>query len=246
MNPAEYASMYRIEQDHWWYRGLRDIVFHWVSKLAPTDILDAGCGTGMVMAELTKQGYNVQGIDFSPIAIDFCHQRGLTQAQVGRMEQLSQPDASLDLITALDVLGPLTDDEVSLALDHFHRTLRPGGHVICNVAALRWLYSTHDQACNWRRRYHRRELKELFERHDFQVEFLTFRLFLLFPLVALTKLLEKRHMKTDMKESQGDLEKTSPLTNALLYPIMRLENWLLNFTSLPWGSSLFVVARKLK
>jgi len=244
MNPEEYPAMFRIEKDHWWYRGLRDLVLRWVKKVQPTDILDAGCGTGMVMAELTEQGYRVQGIDLSPIAIDFCHQRGLAQAQVGRMEKLSQADASLDLITALDVLGPLTDDEVSRALDEFHRTLRPGGHVICNVAALRWLFSTHDQACNWRRRYHRYELKVLFERHGFEIKFLTFRLFLLFPLVALTKLLEKRHMTSDIRKSHGDLEKTSPLMNTLLYPVMWLENWILRYSSLPWGSSLFVVAQK--
>lgn len=246
MNPAEYAAMFRIEADHWWYRGLRDLVFRWVARIKPTDVLDAGCGTGMVMDEMKRRGFKVRGIDCSPIAIEFCQKRGLKDVSIGRIEQLSDPNQSYDLVTALDVIGPLTDEEVGQALDQFYRVLRPGGVVICNTAALRWLYSTHDQACNWRRRYHKKELQHLFELHGFKVEYLTFRLFLLFPIVALAKLLEKKKMLPDNHHVTGDLEKNSLFLNKMLYPVMRLENWLLGITSLPWGSSLFAVARKAK
>ena len=51
MHPDEYEVMARVEERHWWYRGLRDVVVRCLSRPdlvlpAGARVLDAGCGTG--------------------------------------------------------------------------------------------------------------------------------------------------------------------------------------------------------
>ena len=69
MDSQEYHIMAHVEQKHWWYRGLRDLVTFTLKSLVkhnPT-ILDAGCGTGENFIEIHSYlpGATVIGIDNS-------------------------------------------------------------------------------------------------------------------------------------------------------------------------------------
>ena len=51
MYPDEYRVMFEIEDDYWWYRGLRELIKNLLARYAPARsshprILDVGCGTG--------------------------------------------------------------------------------------------------------------------------------------------------------------------------------------------------------
>lgn len=53
MDPAEYARMRAAEDTHWWYAGLHEILLRHLPALPPeARVLDAGCGTGGVLARL--------------------------------------------------------------------------------------------------------------------------------------------------------------------------------------------------
>jgi hypothetical protein len=69
---------------------------------------------------------------------------------------------------------------------------------------------------------------------------LSYGVFLLFPLVLLVRLVEK----TRRGEAQVRLPRVPAWINRLLIGLQRLESKLMSWISLPWGSSIVVVASK--
>ena len=64
-------------------------------------VLDVGCGAGRVALHLQGKGYDVTGIDNSPLAIRVCKLRGLKHARVMPFERLASPTNSFDTILLL-------------------------------------------------------------------------------------------------------------------------------------------------
>jgi ubiquinone/menaquinone biosynthesis C-methylase UbiE len=250
MNLGEYEAMYRVEQDHWWYRGLRDILFYWTKKCVGSrspgqvKILDAGCGTGINLHEHEKWGANVWGIDASKDAIAFTQKRGAKHVSEALIQKLPFDDQFFDIIYSMDVLFLLTESEVRKAFIEFRRCLKPNGKVIINSATLHFLFSSHDIACHAVSRHSKKLIESLLKETGFVIEKSTYRMFFLFPILAAVKLVQKIGIQAKKAEDvQGDLEKTNPVVNFLLYPILKLENTLLKIIDLPIGVSLFVVAK---
>ena len=88
MNPEEYEVMYRVEDHHWWYRGMQQITCRLldqeVGRSGQLQILDAGCGTGAVLNYLQPYGH-ASGFDYATEALRLTQKRGqdkLCQASV--------------------------------------------------------------------------------------------------------------------------------------------------------------------
>lgn len=64
-------------------------------------ILDVGCGAGRVALHLQRKGFDVTGIDNSPLAVKVCRLRGLKRARVMPFERLAFPQNSFDTIVLL-------------------------------------------------------------------------------------------------------------------------------------------------
>ncbi|MGW4065279.1 class I SAM-dependent methyltransferase [Amycolatopsis sp. NPDC004747] len=97
-------------------------------------ILDAGCGSGPLFAELRAKGAVVSGFDQSAGMIE--HARRLLGADADlRVADLADPlpfpDAEFDDVVASLVLHYLRDWEPVLA--EFRRVLKPGGRLIASV-----------------------------------------------------------------------------------------------------------------
>jgi SAM-dependent methyltransferase len=79
-----------------------------VETLAPTQVLDVGCGPGFLMQFLHELGVDVQGVDFSPSSIELAPQDVKGRIRIGPTEPLAEADASFDLVVCREVMEHLT------------------------------------------------------------------------------------------------------------------------------------------
>jgi len=97
-------------------------------------ILDAGCGSGPLAAELVARGADVVGFDGSPAMIDLARRR-LGEAVPLTVHDLAEPlpydDETFDDVVASLVLHYLEDWDRPLA--EIRRVLKPGGRLIASV-----------------------------------------------------------------------------------------------------------------
>jgi cyclopropane fatty-acyl-phospholipid synthase-like methyltransferase len=61
-------------------------------------VLDVGCGAGRVALYLQKKGFDVLGIDLSPLAVRVCKLRGLKRVRALPAAKISQLDDKFDTI----------------------------------------------------------------------------------------------------------------------------------------------------
>ncbi len=241
----EYDLMYLYENSYWWYKGLREILSYWINKINATTILDAGCGTGRNILELSNSTRQIYGRDISKKAVEYCAKQNLKNITTGSITKLPYQDKMFDCIYTMDVLGCLEPENMTLTINEFHRCLKKDGYLILNVAALHWLFSQHDLAWDIKKRYSKNELCEILTANGFTPVKATYRVFILFLPVLLVKLTEALKLKiTKNAVSEGDLKDINPLLNSFFTLCMKMENILLRFVNAPIGSSLFVVARK--
>ena len=122
-----------------------------------------------------------------------------------------------------------------------HRVLVPGGFALLQVAAYRVLWSAHDVATLTRHRYTRDELAEKVKRAGFDMVRITYRNTLLSPLAVLVKLLRRARANT---ATRSDLVVLPRFLDRGLFFLLTFENYVARQVSLPFGVSIFCVARK--
>lgn len=239
MNLDEYGQMYEREDHYWWFIARRQLALQLMTAHpAPEGItLDVGCGTGAMLSELTRRGPAL-GVDVSPEALKLCSRRGLTNAMEGDAQALPLADGSVARVVTLDTLEHVPDDREAAA--EIFRVLKPGGVLIINVPAFRWLWGPHDVALHHHRRYTRRELVARLQEAGLTVERSSYSVFFLFPIVVLVRLVDRFRRS----EARVRLPEVGPALNKLLVSLMRLEGLLLARVPLPVGSSVVAVARK--
>ena len=240
METAEYATMFRVEETHWWYRALHQLVFQALEEELPDwrekEIVDVGCGTGAILKRLGNPDKNV-GVDLASEALSFCRQRGLHNVRQGDICALPFSDASFDAVICSSVLYHQWVKDIAAAVQEMHRVLRPGGLLLINVPAFSFLHSPHDEAVMTARRFEKKELRDLLQKQNFEIRRLTYWTTFLFPLAVAARTLGGSRMGRDFQTA-----KTS-LTQRAFARIMKLELRLLKRISLPFGVALFAVAR---
>jgi SAM-dependent methyltransferase len=245
MYPDEYRVMFEIEDQYWWYHGLRTLLQALLARYAPpgATILDAGCGTGANLQLLQTFGRAV-GVDLSEQAIAYCRARGIPRdrAFLASLTDLPFPDHFFDLVVSFDVICNIPDDRQ--AFRECARVLKQGGRFITQLPAYQWLWSTHDVAVGHQRRYDARALRERVAAAGLLIERLTYTNSLLLPLVAVMRLLH-RHRLHNGSAVQSDLAIPLPKwINASLSAFTRAEMRMVLHVNSPFGLSVLVVARK--
>src|SRR5688572_22369290 len=176
----------RVEQRHFWWRGLRSFVRPLVEAslagVAAPRILDCGCGTGANLIMLGRYG-RAFGFDVSAAGLDYARRYGQTRIVRASITDIPFPDETFDLLTIFDVLYSLREEQESAAVAEALRVLRPGGTLIVNVAALAVLRGQHSVFGGEVRRSTRRRLRRVLASTGFDVERLTYTNASLFPLM---------------------------------------------------------------
>lgn len=97
----------------------------------PRNVVDIGCGTGQLVAELSRRGVEAVGVDSSPHVLETARRRAPTVAfHMGSVTRIPLPDASCDAATLIEVVEHLDDQTLQEAIREAHRILRPGGTLL--------------------------------------------------------------------------------------------------------------------
>lgn len=106
----------------------RAIVFDAVAEVAPTDVLEVGCGEGELAQRLTGElGVDLVAVDQSARMVELARERGV-DAHVGDVQSLPFEDGSFDVAVAAWMLYHVPD--VERGVRELHRVLRPGGRLV--------------------------------------------------------------------------------------------------------------------
>src|SRR5829696_9472271 len=226
-----------VEDQHWWYRGRRRIVLDVVAALPlppQPQILDAGCGSGRNMVELSGFGTAV-GLEPSPRGAEVARARGVGDVVVASIDTMPLDDLRFDLITCLDVLEHIEDDRG--ALRELRRVARPGAVLLVTVPAYPLLWSSHDELNRHCRRYTRPELLSRAREAGWRPLRTTHFNALLLPVAAVWRLGER--LRPGHAPATSELKRTPAALNWLMEQPLRAEAALLRSGSrIPAGLSL--------
>jgi ubiquinone/menaquinone biosynthesis C-methylase UbiE len=243
MQTDEYRKLAETEDRMWYFRALHRRLAHWLGRKLPPGrarVLDAGCGTGGLLRFLeTSAGrdWELTGVDASPIACELARARTTAKICENSITALPFGADAIDGIVTGDVLYHIAD--VALALREFVRCLKPGGVVVLNEPAYRWLWSYHDTAVESKHRFTRPELTALCRQAGLEVVFASYaNLFALPLIVARRKIFPPTQPTSDVKVYPAPVE-------AVFWTLARFEQFLMRCgLRLPAGSSVLVVAVK--
>lgn len=111
----------------------QNLILELMGDLKGAEVLDVGCGDGVLACAAALRGAVVIGIDPDPAMLDAARARA-ERAGVkadftdGRIERLPFADASFDVVAAVTVLCFV--DDASVAWREMARVLRPGGRLV--------------------------------------------------------------------------------------------------------------------
>ena len=247
----EYAKMFELEGQLWWYRSLHERVqtalTHQFGDRRDVQVLDAGCGTGGMLDFLRKLGYtNLRGIDGSDDAVAFCHERGLSVAKVD-LKHLAdfEPETRYDAIICNDVFCYFTESELPPLLAALANRLKTDGILITNNNAFTVFRGQHDIAVGILRRFVRADFTPLMPAAGLLISRSTYWSFLLSPLILAMRQWQRLGLALGWQTAetaQSDVYLPSAWLNETLYRVARTEQSL--FARTPFGSSLFMVLIK--
>jgi SAM-dependent methyltransferase len=200
-------------------------------------VLDAGCGTGGLLAHLAHLPKLVPvGVEFSAKAARRAGQKSGLPVASGSVNALPFAEGHFAAALVADVLCH-SAVEPATALAELFRVLRPGGLLVVNMPAYAWLLSAHDRRVHNARRQTAGELRRMLEAAGFVRPVLRYWNGLLLPLMIVQrKLRARRH------DSASDVATFPPWLNATFHAITEIERR--SGLRLPAGGSILAIAER--
>jgi SAM-dependent methyltransferase len=227
-----------LEETYWWYRARKEIIADTVRRYLPpgSDIIDFGCGSGIIAKHLVELGFKVLAADISAPLLAACRRRKLNTLDLNN--DWPAP-AIADCVLVCDVLEHVEDD-LGL-LRKLKLTLRPAGLLIAAVPAYDFLWSGEDYISDHVRRYNKLRLEKRITEAGFTIEWCSYFNALLLPLVTAVVLYKRLLRPRDMYKS--DVEPLPEWQDKILYRIFASERSILPHCRFHVGASVLLVAR---
>ena len=226
-------------------RLFKSIVQRHMKPTGTTKFLEIGCGTGDFIRqicqdenlEITGSEIYLKGLAYAKKNLPHINfvQFDVTQGKIGE---------HFHIITAFDVIEHIENDVAALA--NISEMLGKDGVLIITVPQYMFLWSALDEIVKHKRRYSKSELISKLEGNGFDIISSTSFLFVLFPFMVLSRLLDKRYGQANLDEQTLEKRvKFSGVVNTIFDFFMRIDEGLIKLgASLPFGGTLVVVARK--
>tara|TARA_B100000674_G_scaffold485386_1_gene492156 strand:+ start:756 stop:1466 length:711 start_codon:yes stop_codon:yes gene_type:complete len=135
-----FSETYEAKRHYGYHQFLDDAEFGLIEGYCPNaDVLEVGCGTGLILQRAAAHAKKAVGVDISPGMLEHAKRRGLDVYE-GTATELPFEDESFDLVYSFKVLAHV--EGIAQALEEMKRVTRPGGRIVAefyNRASLRTL-----------------------------------------------------------------------------------------------------------
>ncbi len=124
----EFAKVYEAHRHEGYHLMLDELEVEVLRPFATgKSVLEAGCGTGLILERIAKIASEAQGVDLSPGMLELAKRRGLN-CQVSDLSTLPFEDNTFDCVYSFKVLAHVPD--IRNALWELARVTKPGGHMV--------------------------------------------------------------------------------------------------------------------
>jgi 2-polyprenyl-6-hydroxyphenyl methylase / 3-demethylubiquinone-9 3-methyltransferase len=146
-DPAELAKFTALAQSWWDPKGpskplheLNPLRLRYVQtkvKLQDAQVLDVGCGGGILSESMARANARVLGIDLSQAVLDVAHlhalesQIGVEYRSIAAEELARERPAAFDLVTCMEMLEHVPEPAVTLA--SLAALTKPGGDIVVST-----------------------------------------------------------------------------------------------------------------
>lgn len=242
MEPDEYHLMDRLEATMWWYQALHNRVENVLRRLVPRPgtLLDAGCGTGGLLARLarTLPVHSLVGLELDELAARRARDKSGARVAGGTVNALPFGRESFDAVLSVDVLCHAGVDESKTLGDAF-QCLKPDGIIVLNLPAFQWMLSDHDVRVHNVRRFTKSDATRMLAASGFRLVSVSYWNSLLFPLMVL------RRKLMSPGDAGSDVQEYPATVNRLFLRILAVEGWLAGAgVRFPFGGSVLAIGMK--
>jgi hypothetical protein len=225
-------------QNHWYYIAKARAIKSLIGPAPVHALLDVGAGSGVFSRMLVEEGVAKSAICVDPnYADEWIGARRTDRLAFKRsIETVEAP-----LVLMIDVIEHV-DDDVALIADYAERA-KEGTRFLVSVPAFNFLWSSHDDFLEHRRRYTLGTLTAAVERAGLEVVTTRYFFGMLFPAVAALRMAD-RAMKGDKEATQSALKAAPDWLNKTLVAIHDVERFTLFPVNRLAGVTAFCLARK--
>lgn len=211
------------------------------SKVRGKDILDIGCGNGILVLNLNSKGMNAVGLEPNNELIELARQVNPKLKIIkGYAEDITKINKRFDSVVMMDVLEHIKDDEAQL--QKIHNSLNDDGQIVLVVPAFKFLFGKRDKNNGHYRRYSKKDLINKLSRNGFKIKKIRYwNMAGFFPYLFYEKVLHKElNSKLRTNKQKSALKKF--LNRSLNQWFKNVENNI----SFGFGLSIICVANKKK
>ena len=225
-------------QSHWYFISKGRAISSLIGEAHFPCVLDVGAGSGVFSRMLTAEGVAERATCVDPNYTE-AQMRTASTARISYVRSVAETDASLILM--IDVIEHV-DDDVALVAD-YARMAPEGARFVISVPAFNFLWSSHDDFLDHRRRYTLETLERTVAAAGLQPLSLRYFFGALFPAVAALRFAD-RALKGDRQASASALKAAPGWLNRSLVAIHDLERAALFPFNRLAGVTAFCLAEK--
>lgn len=209
--------------DHFWVRRRFEVLHRLAGDLVSkaVAVAEIGCGNGLLQMQVEERyGKSVVGYDLNEHALKQNVSAKSPISCYDIFERRPELRQTYDLIFLFDVLEHIREEAPFLDALKYH--LAPGGHIVLNVPAGQWAFSTYDTAVGHVRRYSNSTLRSACKAQGLSVKEWTYWGMPLVPVLFLRKIWLNSE-KDESKIISKGLDSRSKIVDRCLLAASRCE-----------------------
>lgn len=249
-----------MQTRHFWYYGRHRFLLCMLKRMlrcrrqspaAELSAIDLGGGCGGWIHYLTTRSsytnWELALADSSVRALEHAADFAGPSVKRFQVDLLQLPwKERWDVVFLLDVLEHIPDDIE--AMRQAYGALRPGGLLFVTTPALKFFWTYNDELLRHARRYSRKDFAALAESTGLDLCMSRYFMFLLSPLLYLSRMNPPDWKSMDAEERKALLKRTHRVpaapVNAILKSVFYLETPAGVWMPFPWGASVLGVFQK--